>query len=481
MATDQNRKTGADPAAKADSKSAGTAVDPGPYEAIVVSHVQGTRMGQLLVYIPDFGGEKTDPNNQIVVSYCSPFYGTTYGTDQQDSSATAPDAQFTTGQSYGMWMVPPDIGNKVLVVFAAGSRDRGYWIGCIYDSASHHMVPAIGRNIGGENNSLPPTPADQLTPSINSNSNLPVVEGYSGDPTAYTPDGILSTKRYLHEYQAGILVMQGLDQDVIRGAISSSSLREAPSNVYGISTPGPSVTGTTPQVTATEGENPAQAVVARQGGHTFVMDDGDVNGVDQLIRLRTSGGHQILMNDSASILYIASSSGQQWMEFSDDGSISMYATGGFNLRSSGPMNYHSDSAIFINSNDIISINGVNGVEITSSNTVDVLGLQKVSLGTNGTLSASAGGGASVISGAALTLSGSGDTNIMGSTINLNNSGPASAPTIPDIVTNSLPDVSYNGTNWTFNPDVITSICTVAPAHEPWIDPTTGSRPTPATN
>jgi hypothetical protein len=187
------------------------------------------------------------------------------------------------------------------------------------------------------------------------------------------------------------------------------------------------------------------------------------------------------MNDSASILYIASSSGQQWMEFSDDGSISMYATGGFNLRSSGPMNYHSDSAIFINSNDIISINGVNGVEITRSNTVDVLGLQKVSLGTNGTLSASAGGGASVISGAALTLSGSGDTNIMGSTINLNNSGPASAPTIPDIVTNSLPDVSYNGTNWTFNPDVITSICTVAPAHEPWIDPTTGSRPTPATN
>jgi len=38
-----------------------------------------------------------------------------------------------------------------------------------------------------------------------------------------------------------------------------------------------------------------------RAGHTFVMDDGTLYGKDQLIRLRTSLGHQILMSDEAHV------------------------------------------------------------------------------------------------------------------------------------------------------------------------------------
>ena len=44
----------ADPAARSDSSS-GSTVDPGPYEATVLSHVVGSRSGQLRVFIRDFG------------------------------------------------------------------------------------------------------------------------------------------------------------------------------------------------------------------------------------------------------------------------------------------------------------------------------------------------------------------------------------------------------------------------------------------
>lgn len=478
------RKSGSDPAAKADGKSTGMTVDPGPYEAEIISHVVGTRMGEMMVYIPDFGGVKNNPKDQIRVSYCSPFYGKTYGTDQQESSNTSPEAQWTTGQSYGMWMVPPDIGNRVLVVFAAGDRNRGYWIGCLYDSGSHHMVPALGRNVGGgiaTGKTLKPTPADDLSPSLSGDSFVPVVEGYTGDKKSFTPDGLLSTPRYAHEYQSLILVNQGLDRDPVRGAISSSSLREAPSNVYGISTPGRSVTRTA-QVSNAPGENASQAVIARRGGHSFVMDDGDSAGADQLIRLRTAGGHQILMNDvadqtdsGAGIIYIGSASGNQWIELSANGDIHIFATGDYNVRAKGDINLHSDSNINMHAAGSVNVNGQEAVEITSPIQVDVLALKSASVKT-ATLSLMGTGSASLLSGGAMTLSASGSQNIMGSSVDINSAGPVSVPALPQITLNSLPDVSYNGTLWSYDPGALSSVCTLVPAHEPWIDPSIGLRP-----
>lgn len=472
MATSQIRRSGADPAANADGKNSGITIDPGPYEAIVVKHVEGTRSGQLLVYIPDFGGIKTNPADQIRVSYCSPFFGTTYGTDEQNENVANGGAQWTTGQSYGMWMVPPDVGNKVLVVFAAGDKNRGYWIGCIYDTASHHMVPAIGRNVNSDSTkTLPPSPPDQLNPSLSSSSSIPVVEAYTGDMRAFSEDGINAVPRYLHEYQASILVKTGLDKDKIRGAISSSSLRESPSNVYGISTPGRSVSGNKPQVpgTVAGGNDATQAVKARKGGHTFVMDDGDADGNDQLIRLRTTGGHQILMNDTEKVLYIASGTGAQWMEFSPDGSINIYGTAGFNVRSKGPLNLHSDSLVNIQGK-AVNINATSGIKITTDGSLAMTALASAKLSALGTLSLSATGMGSFSAGGKLSIGSVGTTSVTGSMLLLN-SGPPAAP-IPPLPTTpkTLPDTVFSGTNWQVAPGALQTICTVAPAHEPWQRP-----------
>ena len=51
------------------------------------------------------------------------------------------------------------------------------------------------------------------------------------------------------------------------------------------------------------------------------------------------------MNDTEKVLYIASSTGQQWVEFSPNGAINIFGAGGFNLRSKGAINMHSDAAI----------------------------------------------------------------------------------------------------------------------------------------
>jgi hypothetical protein len=483
MADNQIQRTGANPAAKADGKS-GYTVDPGPYEAIVTAHVQSTRMGQLEVYIPDWGGLQTDPDNQITVSYCSPFYGTTFGTDSQ----TLTPGAFSSGQSYGMWMVPPDVGNKVLVIFAGGDRSKGYWIGCVYDSPSHHMVPGNARNIGGQSKTeIDPASSGPLASYASSDSLLPVVEYSTGEKTALIGDGIQNTPRYAHPAQSMRYVIQGLDRDPVRGAISSSSLREVPSNVYGISTPGRSATNK-PQAPGAKNVNASQTVIGRTGGHSFVMDDGDKEGNDQLIRLRSAGGHQILMNDvadktekgSKGVLYIASSSGNQWIEFSSDGSINIFGLAGFNVRSEGPLNLHSDSAVNINSGGTVKINGEMGVTVKSLSSVAISGEVACSMSTVGILSLSADGAVNVGAGGVLKLSAVGPAYLSGALVNLNNpyTPIPPVPPIPEIGL-SLPDVTFSGKSWTYVPGAVRSICTVVPAHEPWIDPTTGLRPAPA--
>jgi hypothetical protein len=474
--SDNTRSSRIDPGSNTASTT-GFNTDRGPYIGEVVSHVASTRMGQLEVWLPD-KGPKGDPNAQKVCSYCSPFYGTTFGTGAQDFP---PDA-WTSGQSYGMWMVPPDVGSRVLVIFA-GTALTPFWIGCLYESSNHHMVPGMARNIGGSaNTEIDPTTSNGLANKTSKDSLLPVTEYSTGEPTAFNPDGLTNTHRYAHNIQSSILVNQGLDSDPVRGAISSSSMREVPSNVYGISTPGKKI-GASPNV---PGDDPTNEVFARFGGHQFVMDDGDANGVDQLIRLRTAGGHQILMNDTAEgngVLYIASKSGYHWMEFSSDGSINLYAEGGVNINAGkGALNLNSESSVNISSGGSVKINGEMGVKISSLVSVDITSEALLTVKTGGALSLSAFGVATLSAGGAVNLSAVGPAKISGATILLN-SPYLPVPPIPPVPTmpNSLLGTDNPTGQWVAIPGITKSTCSVVPTHEPWIDPGTGNRPSPVSS
>lgn len=483
--TNSMARSGANPAAKADFKS-GQAVDPGPYEAIVTGHVVGSRMGELQVYIPEWGGLQTDPTKQITVSYASPFYGVTFGTDSQQLPSTS---WTTAGQSYGMFMVPPDVGNRVLVTFVRGDLSRGYWFACCYDSTSHHMVPSpTARNIGGnspKNTQLDSNAPEYLASEVGANSVMPVVEYDTGSGTAFTQDGLVQTPRFINTYQASILINQGLDRDPVRGATSSSSMREAPSQVFGISTPGKSLTGSKSQFTSPPSNvEGSQAVAGRTGGHSFVMDDGALNadnvadGTDQLIRLRTSGGHQILMNDTQQVLYIASASGFQWLEFSSDGSINVYGKNGINVRTEGVMNLQGDAAIIMNSKGAIQMNADKGISITTAGSMAINAQIALSLNSTGMASLKAGGVCSVGAGGILNLGSAGITNISGSLTNLTGKAGVGGGIATSANYVNLADVTINGSLWTFKDGAQQTICSVAPSHEPWLDPSTNKRPTP---
>ena len=357
-----------------------TDINPGPYIAIVKDNVDATKMGGLKVLIPSLSGTDEGPASMLYdVKYLMPFYGAKSPNATAGKNITEQYDYASSQHSYGMWMVPPDIDSRVMVTFVEGKVSQGYWFGCVQEPYINHMMPGIAASKYTQLQGTDPGEAEaQQKTEVYGTDVVPAGEvnrqlfAYAGAA------GIDKQQKPIHPF-ANTLRDQGLIQDTVRGTTTSSARRESPSAVFGISTPG--------RINEAEkkfrlGPNDAkkEGSATRGTGHTFVMDDGDAAGDNQLIRLRTGSGHQLLMHDTKGVVYLANGSGNVWMEFSDDGSIDIYAGGGINIRSKGDMNFHSEKDInmYANNNFKIKANqsvgkiSIDGADVTTYATNDIV-------------------------------------------------------------------------------------------------------------
>jgi hypothetical protein len=103
------------------------------------------------------------------------------------------------------------------------------------------------------------------------------------------------------------------------------------------------------------------------------MDDGAEDGTNQLTRLRTASGHQILMHDTEGTVYIANGSGKAFIEMDRDGTISVYSDGGINMRSGRDFNVHSDMNINFHAKGAINFTSETNVALNAEGYVFAMG------------------------------------------------------------------------------------------------------------
>lgn len=378
----------------------------GPQLGVVVSHLDPTYMGALRVNLISNAPSNTDSeNSSVIVRYCSPFFGATSQQFEGNDSSNFDDVQ----KSYGFWMVPPDIGCVVMVMFVDGDINQGYWFGCVPDMYQNHMVPGIA--------------ASQLSAMTDEQrrrygtTNVPVAEYHKSSRTLGNPVPDKFTKP-VHPF-ADRLVQQGLLIDDVRGVTSSSARREIPSRVYGISTPGP-VDKNSPlkAVGFPDDGNGFMMPVSRLGGHQFVMDDGDKDGKNELFRIRTRTGHQILLHSSSDLIYIANSKGTAWIELTSNGKIDIYAEDSVSIHTKNDFNFLADRDINMEAkrNMNISVGGKYHLDVKDNYTVNV--------SADGVLTF--GGKLDIDVGATTSITSTANTNIKSSNIFMSGSGNVSS-------------------------------------------------------
>ena len=286
----------------------------GLYVGIVKNSRDAQHMGRLEVFIPDFGGDEDNANIWKPVSYATPFGGSTPASERHWIKGKKYDY---TPTSYGFWAVPPDVGNKVLVMFINGDPSRGVWIGCLLDTFMNHSMPGLGSY---DKHDAP------------CYKDVPTTEYNKYDPALHDP--LMPPLRPYHKPTYDRLVVQGLIEDPYRGTTTSSAARETPSHTYGMSTPGP----VDPDALGVE------QTFKRSGGHTFVMDDGDPidDNKNGLIRLRTRGGAQILLHDSSGFVYVCNKDATAWVELDQVGNVEIYSGQHFSIRAEEDINIRAD-------------------------------------------------------------------------------------------------------------------------------------------
>lgn len=327
----------------------------GVYVGVVKAIDTEFRMGRLYVYIPGFSsGDPKQPFSLPQVTYASPFLSSTTGEISSD-----PGLFTASGQTYGMNFPLPDIDSQVLCCFPAGQRQYGYWFACVTNRLSRNMVPDIGA-ISGKL-LMPESIPVELEKLIDSSQNYPVGEINEENKNNFKQDWYTVDQRPLHIPRITQLWNQGLDADPARGVTTSSSQREPISSVYGFITPGRPVNDPGKDPTILAGvqkreidETYAQRfkTKARLGGHSLVLDDGDFTGKNNLVRLRSSAGHQIILNDAEGFIYVSTASGNNWIELTNSGDLLIYNRGDMAVRSQGDILFHSDQKINLNARQI---------------------------------------------------------------------------------------------------------------------------------
>jgi hypothetical protein len=326
-----------------------------PYLAKIIGHADPLFQGGLeVVLIRDSGNQVGNESQTYLVKYASPFYGCT-PFEFTGQNVTADDAQ----TSYGFWGVPPDTGVTGIVMFIDGKPDQGFWIASVQDKFQNHMIPAIGGTI------VYATEEDYKQEE----HPLPVVEhnrkANEGDKNLE----IEKIPRAVHPI-ASRFKTQGLTRDEVRGTTTSTSRRDVPNMVFGMSSPGPlNREGKKKFLGNSESPTPTPVPVQRLGGTQFVMDDGDDRyyrenkpsdgppnylnftpsqlgdkdiPYNEHFRIRTRTGHQLLFHNSEDLIYIGNSRGTAWIEFTSDGKIDIYAEDSINIRTKQDFNFVAD-------------------------------------------------------------------------------------------------------------------------------------------
>ena len=469
---------------------------PGPFLAEVTNHLDPTYMGCLEVALMKGVASSTKAQGETyVVRYLSPFAGNTSVRYEGTNSSDFNDVQ----KSYGFWAVPPDVGTSVMVIFIDGDPNQGFWFGCVQDTFQNHMTPGIAasKQVAATKEQLDKYGVEYL----------PVAEFHKKSRSNLDNPNPEKYPKPIHPF-ADRLLQQGLLADTVRGVTSSGARREVPSAVFGISTPGPLDDSPGAKRGKIGYDGNVQAPVSRLGGSTFVMDDGDVNGQNELIRLRTRTGHQILMHNSHDLIYIANSKGTAWIEMTSNGKIDIFAQDSVSIHTENDFNFRADRDINIEAGRNIHVRAGKNMETNIAGynylTVDqdqkisirgthdetIGGLTKISIASTfnlnvendvrqtagGSFNIGAESNISIGTAASLNLGANGQLVASGSAIHLNGpaaAAPASAENAeipPDLPLFTLPNrkASAGWSNKNFYATTpIKSIMQRVPTHEPW--------------
>lgn len=313
---------------------------------VVVDTDDPLQNGRLRVFCPAHGDDPAKIHLLPWAVYVSPFGGTVCNDKFERQGET------TSGSvSYGFWAIP-EMGANVLVGCVDGDLRRRFWIGTMYDQQETHTLG------NGRYNWKP----DGTVEGPLSSSGDPIEPLYSNSKTAFNGNNGSPEWQSREAEYSMTAVDKSLNQPPTPDKISYLDQQQKEiaqnqqfsfnkaivgSNGYDWSSFGiPFKTNKTFGLTS-------------PGFASLIMDDRQFN---NKVKLRSSTGHVILLDDTNERIYIRTNTGNAWVELDKSGNIDAYSARRISLK--------SDMDINLTASKTVRINGGEGVFIYSGGVND---------------------------------------------------------------------------------------------------------------
>ena len=317
---------------------------PGLMEGVVVDTNDPQQMGRIKVWVPAIDGDRYDIEHLPWAKYMSPLAGQT-----RDYPA-GPNGTSTSGlQSYGFWAVPKT-GALVIIGLLYNDPNKRVYIGSYFRGHGNRSLP-VGRN----RPDLAPAPvSDTFSPVEPQTSNLNAQ--FRNQLTASEARTRGAYERQVAQDKTDKDGTEGYQTDLV-----------APKDERGVAQ-----------------YDPQTYVLTTPGRHALIFQDNPETG---RVRVKTSAGHQIILDDANERIYVSTCKGNSWFEMDQDGRIHVYgadsisfstggdfnvtAVGDFNVAAGGDVNIQAAGVGRIAACGSMNLSG-SGVNLESSASFNVL-------------------------------------------------------------------------------------------------------------
>lgn len=325
------------------------------------------QMGRLRVLCPAFGDSRNAAVNTLAwASYASPFAGAT------DLPARGRAGALTSGPvAYGMWNIPK-VGSYVLVTCIDGDPNSRFWFASVFPEFLTHTLPhgrySYNPDVG---DGAPQGPMSSTETAI-----LPLAanqqEAFTNQSAGVEPQMSFEWRTRAADAQAAFLNPKYIgttigDCDISEfGDDRAVQFAEADGNTitsnqgYGESRIDPDMTN--PITDGTNWDSQTYAWVT-PGFHGISMDDRDNN---CRMRLRTTSGHQIILDDTNERIYISTAQGKTWIEIDEKGTIDIFSEQDFSVRAKGDINFKTDKAFRVTAEEGIHMSSYGEMRLRAS-------------------------------------------------------------------------------------------------------------------
>lgn len=296
------------------------------------------QMGRIKVYCPSIDNENHTVADLPWTQYASPFGGVTM------NNVAGPEGDISYGpHAYGMWAIPKQ-GATVLVMFINGNTNFRVYTHCIFPTMGNRGLPG-GRGVDNT------TPALKKGPFTDSHEDIQPAKRNQSEA------GLDSAHYFSRGGYERQIAQAVTDKDGSEGYAKNpnkTNPTDLDSQGYCIVTPG-------------------RHFISMQDAPDFCR-----------VRVKTTTGHQIILDDTNERIYVSTNKGNSWLEMDTDGHIHFYGSesisftsgadfnvtaNNINLAAKSSVNIHSGS-VAITSGTNIQLNSGCSTLITAGDTIE---------------------------------------------------------------------------------------------------------------